>query len=104
MEIDVQKRITAVLTDAYQKALDQINAGADLGTAWDTVYQRRRIVFTSGEQRQIFHVMQRCTLLRNSVRRCKALDNKVCHCLLITNHQTLIHLAFFSCFSDKNTI
>ena len=35
---DVKNRITAVLTDAYQKALDQLDAGADVGTAWETVY------------------------------------------------------------------
>lgn len=36
---DVQKRITAVLTEAYQKALDQLDAGADVSDAWETVYQ-----------------------------------------------------------------
>lgn len=35
---DVKNRITAALTEAYQKALDQLDAGADIGTAWDTVY------------------------------------------------------------------
>lgn len=36
---DVQKQITAVLTEAYQKALDQLDAGADVSDAWETVYQ-----------------------------------------------------------------
>ena len=36
---DVQKRITAVLTEAYQKALDQLDAGADVSDAWETAYQ-----------------------------------------------------------------
>ena len=36
---DVQKRITSVLTEAYQKALDQLDAGADVSDAWETVYQ-----------------------------------------------------------------
>ena len=35
---DVKNRIAAVLTEAYQKALDQLDAGADIGTAWETVY------------------------------------------------------------------
>ena len=35
---DVKNRITAVLTEAYQKALDQLDAGADVGSAWETVY------------------------------------------------------------------
>ena len=36
---DVKNRIAAVLTEAYQKALDQLDAGADVSDAWETVYQ-----------------------------------------------------------------
>lgn len=36
---DVKNRITAVLTDAYQKALDQLDAGASISEAWETVYR-----------------------------------------------------------------
>ena len=34
----IQQRATEILTNAYQKALDQIDSGATAAEAWDTVY------------------------------------------------------------------
>ena len=36
--VKVSKHVTQILTDAYQKALDQNDAGAESGTVWETVY------------------------------------------------------------------
>ena len=36
--LKVNKNVEKILIDAYQKALDQIDEGADAGTAWETVY------------------------------------------------------------------
>ncbi|MBQ1409655.1 MAG: hypothetical protein IIY94_00050, partial [Oscillospiraceae bacterium] len=35
---DVKNRIVAVLTEAYQKALDKLDAGGDFSDAWEIVY------------------------------------------------------------------
>lgn len=36
--LKVNKNVEKILIDAYQKAMDQIDEGADAGTAWETVY------------------------------------------------------------------